>query len=114
MLFYFIQNVMSKEKRYTRHHRIAKSLGWTNWQPNVRKFEEWKHRAIHYLFWTNWPASQLLQVLEMNDWVWNEEFKTAVLDLLDLFQWNYYNKACHTWDKVYKRDTGNLYSYITK
>lgn len=105
---------MKKEKQYDRHHKIAKSLWWTNWYPNVSKVEVWKHRARHYVFWTDWPASQIVDVLEMNDPVRNPGFKKAVLDIMELFTNNYYIKEAHDWDKVYKRDMGVLYSYLTK
>lgn len=105
---------MKKEKQYNRHHKIPKSLWGTNWHPNVSKVEVWKHRARHYIFWNDWPASQLVDVLKDNDPVWNPVFKKAVLDILELFTWNYYVKEAHKWDKVYKRDIWVLYSYLSQ
>jgi len=105
---------MAKKKTYNRHHRIAKNVWGTDWPPNVFRMDEWKHNAWHRCFWTDWPASQILEILKVNEPILWKEFLNAELDLLDLFQWNYYKKEAHNWDKVYKRDTGNLYTYVSK
>ena len=76
------------------------------------KKEVKKHNAWHYCFWTKWPASQILEVLDFNERVRNPEFAKAILEVLDLFQWNYYKQKTHNWNKIYKSDTWNLYSYV--
>jgi len=101
-----------REKKYNRHHAIAKSKWWTNHYDNVSKKEVNKHNAWHYCFWTKWPASQILEVLTFNEKVRNPEFVKAQIDLLDLFQWNYYKKNCYKWKVITKSDTWNLYNYM--
>ena len=97
---------------YNRHHIIARSKWGTNHYNNVVQKDIKKHRAWHACFKNDWPASQILEVLKRNEKAMNPMFTKAVLDILDLFQWNYYKPETHKDKTIYKSDTWNLYSYM--
>jgi len=106
---------MKKQKRYNRHHILAKSKGWSNHHDNIKQMEINEHNALHYLFWTDKIAWKILKLFEIEWTALNEYLKQDLIDVLENYVWDYYKQHCRKWNKYNKSDEiGALFNYKDK
>lgn len=85
------------EKIYNKHHLIPRSKwGLTN-ENNILKAEVGEHARWHTWCGNDTPVEALCRVLLWNDKIWSENFKADLMNVLDNYLNNYYEKKTHSW-----------------
>lgn len=85
------------EKVYNKHHLIPRSKwGLTN-ENNILKTEVGEHTKWHIWCGNDTPVEALCRVLLWNDKIWSENFKADLMNVLDNYLNNYYEKKTHNW-----------------
>ena len=63
------------EKQITRHHKVARSMGWSNHFNNIEEIERNKHRAHHLLFDNDLPHEQIKTIVDRTGKVFTNSFQ---------------------------------------
>lgn len=68
---------------FNRHHLLARQIGGTNHEDNIKIMEVVKHRALHVLYGNLPPVQQLQQSVGINSTALSDDFRYEVWKLLD-------------------------------
>lgn len=85
------------EKEYNFHHLIPKSRSGLTNKENLLKMEKGEHNRLHAFFGNDTPVEQICRVLLLNEKIFTDNFKQDLLNVLDIYINNYYNKKTHDW-----------------
>lgn len=88
---------MEKDIVENRHHLIPKSKGWATNEHNVKKVDIREHNKRHIRCGNDTPVEAICRVLLWNDKVWSENFKADLINVLDNYLNNYYEKKTQNW-----------------
>lgn len=84
------------EKEFNRHHLIPQSKCGLSTQDNLKRAEVKEHARRHAWCGNDTPVEALCRVLLWNDKVWTENFKADLMNVLDNYLNNYYEKKTHS------------------
>lgn len=85
------------KEEFNRHHLIPSSKTWLTTPENIKKVEVKEHARWHTWCGNDTPVEALCRVLLWNDKIWTENFKADLMDVLDNYINNYYEKYTHKW-----------------
>jgi len=85
------------EKEYNMHHLIPRSKCWLTTKENLLKMDKEEHSRLHSFFGNDTPVEQICRVLLLNEKIFTENFKADLMDALDRYMNNYYEKKTHDW-----------------
>ena len=85
------------ERLVNKHHLIPKSKWGLTTSQNILKVDVWEHSRWHTWCGNDTPVEALCRVLLWNDKVWSENFKADLMEVLDNYLNNYYEKKTHSW-----------------
>ena len=83
------------DKEFNRHHLIPSSKWWITSSENVKKVDVKEHMRWHTWCGNDTPVEALCRVLLWNDKIWTDNFKADLMDILDNYINNYYEKHTH-------------------
>ena len=85
------------EKEINRHHLIPSSKWWLTTPNNLKDLEVKEHTRLHAFFGNDTPVEQICRVLLLNEKIFTEHFKQDLMDTLDRYMNNYYERKTHNW-----------------
>lgn len=89
---------MEKENHDTNRHHLIPSSKWGLTTPrNIIDLDIREHTRRHSWCGNDTPVEAICRVLLMNEKVFTENFKQDLMDTLDRYMNNYYEKKTHRW-----------------
>lgn len=79
------------------HHLIPKSKNGITTPRNTLIMDVKEHARLHAYFGNDTPVEQICRVLLLNEKIFTDHFKQDLLDTLDRYINNYYEKKTHNW-----------------
>ena len=85
------------DKEFNKHHLIPSSKWWLTSNENLKRVETKEHSRRHSFFGNETPVEAICHVLLWNDKVRTDNFKQDLMNILDIYLNNYYQKHTHNW-----------------
>ena len=83
------------DKEFNRHHLIPSSKSGLTTSENIKKVDTKEHMRWHSWCGNDTPVEAICRVLLWNDKIRTDNFKADLMDVLDNYINNYYEKHTH-------------------
>lgn len=83
------------EREVNRHHLIPSSKWGLTTSKNIIMMDVKEHSRWHSWCWNDTPVEAICRVLLMNEKIFTDNFKQDLINILDNYMNNYYEKKTH-------------------